>query len=63
MRIRNFNLLFVLFSFSALAGEISFSFDDAPRSDGNLYTGAERTKIIIEKLKKYNIQTVFFVNS
>ena len=30
MRIRNINLLFVLFSFSALAGEISFSFDDAP---------------------------------
>jgi peptidoglycan-N-acetylglucosamine deacetylase len=47
----------------AFANEIAFTFDDAPRGDKPMFTGVERTRRIIETLKKNNIQTVFFVNS
>jgi len=40
------------------------TFDDAPRSDGGLYTGLKRSEILIEKLKQYNVpQVAFFANS
>lgn len=53
----------VLGSTAASAKEIALSFDDAPKADGHLYTGAERTRRVIEILKKHGIQTVFFSNS
>jgi peptidoglycan/xylan/chitin deacetylase (PgdA/CDA1 family) len=44
----------------SMAGELALSFDDAPMRDMNLYSGKERADILIKKLKKYKIQTVFF---
>ena len=44
--------------------EIALTFDDAPRSDGGLYTGLKRSEILLKKLKQYNIpQVAFFANS
>jgi peptidoglycan/xylan/chitin deacetylase (PgdA/CDA1 family) len=42
---------------------IAFSFDDAPMSDSYLFTGDERTKIIIDMLDKFDIKAVFYCNS
>ncbi len=40
------------------------TFDDAPRSDGGLYTGLKRSEILIKKLEQYNVpQVAFFANS
>jgi len=61
------NLLTCLLLFQSLfnfAQEIALTFDDAPRSDGGLYTGLKRSEILIEKLKQYNVpQVAFFANS
>lgn len=42
------------------AKEVSLTFDDAPMADSSLYSGDERTRILIDVLKKHRIQTVFF---
>lgn len=47
---------------TGFTNEISFTFDDAPRGDGQIYTGKERTQKIIDVLAKEKIQAVFFVN-
>jgi len=52
------NLL--LLSFFVYAQEIALTFDDAPRSDGHLYTGLKRSEILLEKLKQYNVPQVAF---
>ena len=61
------NLLTCLLLFQSLfnfAQEIALTFDDAPRSDGGLYTGLKRSEILIQKLKQYNVpQVAFFANS
>ncbi len=61
-----YNLIFI-FLFQSLfiqAQEIAFTFDDAPRGDGGLYTGLKRSEILIKKLAKYNVpQVAFFSNS
>lgn len=44
----------------SLAGELALSFDDAPMGDMSLYSGNKRADILIKKLEKYGIQTVFF---
>lgn len=54
-------LLFALLN-NCFAGEISLSFDDAPRKSGSMFSGKERTKLIIEKLKNENIQAAFYIN-
>ena len=46
----------------SFANEIAFTFDDAPRGDGKIFSGYERTEKIVSSLKKHNIETVFFVN-
>jgi len=40
------------------------TFDDAPWSDGDLYTGLKRSEIFIKKLQQYNVpQVAFFAKS
>ena len=57
-------LLQLTFPFFLFAQEIAITFDDAPRSDGGLYTGLKRSEILIDKLKQYNVpQVAFFANS
>jgi peptidoglycan/xylan/chitin deacetylase (PgdA/CDA1 family) len=49
---------------SAEAREIALSFDDAPVGDGRLYTGAKRTKVLIDALRQAKVaQAVFFVRT
>lgn len=56
--------LILLVPLGSLSQEIAFTFDDAPRSDGALYTGLKRSEILIKKLKEYQVpQVAFFVNS
>lgn len=46
------------------AGQIAFSFDDAPTSKPGLYPGMERTKRLIRALKISSIrEAVFFCNT
>jgi peptidoglycan-N-acetylglucosamine deacetylase len=52
-----------LFSIRSWSNQIAFTFDDAPKNHGKLYTGPERTQLLLEKLKRHGIQTVFFSNS
>jgi peptidoglycan/xylan/chitin deacetylase (PgdA/CDA1 family) len=42
------------------AQQIALTFDDAPRGDGQLYTGLKRSEILLEKLKQYNVPQVAF---
>lgn len=56
-------LLLLFFSIQVYAGEISFSFDDAPTRNAGMFTGLERTRLIIKKLKNADVQAVFYVNS
>ena len=45
-----------------MAQEIAITFDDAPTSDGPLYTGTERTTRILSQLKENGVsQVAFFV--
>lgn len=46
------------------AKEISFSFDDAPRGNGQYFSGQERTNRLIQELKKAGVKRVgFYVNT
>ena len=46
-----------------MAQEIALTFDDAPRSDGALYTGLKRSEILLKKLEQYDVpQVAFFAN-
>jgi peptidoglycan/xylan/chitin deacetylase (PgdA/CDA1 family) len=53
-------ILFSLIINQVTAGELALSFDDAPMGDMSLYSGVKRTEILISKLKKYQVKTVFF---
>lgn len=55
-------LIISLLASTGFANEIAFTFDDAPRGDGLIYTGNQRTQKIIDELRKENIQAAFFVN-
>ena len=47
---------------NSFAQEIAITFDDAPTADGVIFTGAERTRRIIDHLKKHEIkEAAFFV--
>jgi peptidoglycan/xylan/chitin deacetylase (PgdA/CDA1 family) len=50
----------VIISFSIHAKEVALTFDDAPMGDMSVYSGNERTKVLIEVLERYKIKTVFF---
>ncbi len=44
--------------------EIALTFDDAPRPDGVVFTGSERTRELIEALREANVTgAMFFANS
>ena len=43
--------------------QVALTFDDAPKSDGALYTGLKRSEILIKKLGDYGVNAAFFVNS
>jgi peptidoglycan/xylan/chitin deacetylase (PgdA/CDA1 family) len=53
----------LLLSSSTWSKEIAFTFDDAPRGDEKIYTGEQRTKRLIEVLKRHHIHAAFFVNT
>jgi peptidoglycan/xylan/chitin deacetylase (PgdA/CDA1 family) len=56
-------LLFTILSLVSIASaqKIALTFDDAPIRDGAYYSGIERTKTLIEKLKKSGVpQAAFF---
>lgn len=52
--------LFLIASVFIFSQQIALTFDDAPRGDGNYFSGKERTGRLIEKLKKFNVQAAFF---
>jgi peptidoglycan/xylan/chitin deacetylase (PgdA/CDA1 family) len=56
-------ILLLIFSIQVYAGEISLSFDDAPTKDGEMYSGIERTKTLIDKLRRADVKAAFYVNS
>jgi len=55
-------LIFTILSITAIAyaQEIALTFDDAPIRDGAYFSGIERTKILVEKLKKSGVPQVAF---
>ncbi|MDH3709484.1 MAG: polysaccharide deacetylase family protein [Cyclobacteriaceae bacterium] len=63
-RIFLLSALFLILSTGLFSQQVALTFDDAPRSDGALYTGLKRSEILIKKLKEYGIpQVAFFSNS
>ena len=50
----------VIISFSIHAKEVVLTFDDAPIGDMSVYSGNERTRVLIEVLERHKIKTVFF---
>lgn len=58
-----FLLISCLVTLPVYASQIALTFDDAPRGDEPIYIGAQRTQKIIDVLKKYDIQAMFFVNT
>lgn len=56
--------ILIIFNFSfSFSQEVAITIDDAPMASSSVYTGNERTKNIIQALKKHNLKTVFFSNS
>ena len=57
-------LLLVVYPGKGYALEIALSFDDAPKADGAIFTGTERTQRLIETLRKKGVSEVaFFCNT
>jgi len=50
----------LLLTISGYSQSVALSFDDVPRGKGILFSGSERAQIILEKLKKENVDTVIF---
>lgn len=50
----------LLLTISGYSQRVALSFDDVPRGKGILFSGSERAQIILEKLKKENVDTVIF---
>jgi peptidoglycan/xylan/chitin deacetylase (PgdA/CDA1 family) len=55
-----FFFAYVLVAPAIEAGEIAITIDDAPRGSKELFTGEERTKKLIESLKKAKVPDVLF---
>lgn len=57
----SFFLGFFLFNIVANGSDLALSFDDAPIADGQYFSGAERTRTLISKLKVTGVnQAIFF---
>ncbi|HET9486579.1 MAG TPA: polysaccharide deacetylase family protein, partial [Chryseosolibacter sp.] len=64
MKRPTFVAVVILLFFSADAQEIAITFDDAPTHDGPLLSGHERSRQIMNHLKKEHVdQVAFFVVS
>ncbi|MCO7224412.1 polysaccharide deacetylase family protein [Pleionea sp. CnH1-48] len=63
MKYRILSLYILLFSCSIQSKEIAITFDDAPRSNSHYFSGAERTKRIINELKQHDTKAMFFVTT
>ena len=50
----------LLLTISGYSQSVALSFDDVPRGKGILFSGSERAQILLEKLKKENVDTVIF---
>lgn len=50
----------LLLTISGYSQRVALSFDDVPRGKGILFSGSERAQILLEKLKKENVDTVIF---
>jgi peptidoglycan/xylan/chitin deacetylase (PgdA/CDA1 family) len=62
MRKLTFSSIFLFVLTNAFSQQIAITFDDAPTSDGPVFTGKERTERILNQLKKEKIaQVSFFV--
>ena len=48
----------IIISFSIHAKEVALTFDDAPMGDMSVYSGNERTRVLIEVLERHKIKTV-----
>lgn len=57
--------LIILFGYplTLFSKEISLSFDDAPRGDSYYLTGKQRSKKLVENLKKANVKQVIFYSN
>jgi peptidoglycan/xylan/chitin deacetylase (PgdA/CDA1 family) len=55
-----FYFFLITYSYALSAQQIAITFDDAPMPDGQLYTGKERTQLLIGHLKKAKVQAAFF---
>ena len=64
---KNFALALCLALFAvsaATARQLAITFDDAPRNDGQVYSGPERTAALIDALKRAGVPSaMFFANS
>lgn len=56
-------LLAILYSIFGHSAEVAISIDDAPMRNMAMFTGLERTQILIDLFDKYKIQTVIFSNT
>jgi peptidoglycan/xylan/chitin deacetylase (PgdA/CDA1 family) len=60
----SFTLLLVVYPGKGYALEIALSFDDAPKADGAIFTGTERTQRLIDTLREKGVSEVaFFCNT
>jgi peptidoglycan/xylan/chitin deacetylase (PgdA/CDA1 family) len=50
----------LLLTISGYSQRVALSFDDVPRGKGILFSGSERAQILLDKLKKENVDTVIF---
>lgn len=53
-------VLMIVLALNVQAKEISLSFDDAPRGDGEYFSGELRSKRLVSELKKANVEQVIF---
>lgn len=53
-------LIFLFFSFTLSAKEIAITIDDSPRSADGLFDGPTRAKLLVENLKKHNLEQIAF---
>lgn len=60
MTVLVFSILALILPNFAHCQQIALTFDDAPRKNGEHYTGKERTEILIKKLKDKNVPAVAF---
>ena len=60
MKVLKISIAIFLIQGSAFSQQIALTFDDAPRKNGQHYTGLERTEVLIRKLKEKNVPSAAF---